>query len=817
MLLSKEWLKEFISFPKGLNDQEIARRLSLATVEVEGIMSETKGEWDHIVVGRIATIEDHPNADRLKIVVTDIGKKSGSLRIVCGGTNLVVGMKVAVALVGARVRWHGEGELVRLEPVTIRGVKSDGMICASSELGLEDRFKASSDREILDLSEYACEPGTSLSEALSIYESDSIYEIDNKSLSHRGDLWGHRGMARELGAVLGILFRDHKRMRIPSCQKKSVRVSIENKKECPRYMGVAISGVSCAIQSPEWMQRRLRSCGIRPINVIVDITNYVMLEYGQPMHAFDFDAIKNKLSTAELRVRRARKGESLKLLDGSESKLSPDILIIANQEKPLAIAGVMGGLESAVSSQTKTIVLESATFFGLLVRRGASALRLASESQHRFEKNLDRELPSEALSRAVELVLSLCSDSHVVSAVCDVRSPYVKAKSITLTEKLLTAKIGTSFSLIKAATFLKRLGCTVRKDQYKLAVTVPSFRSHDLQIPEDLVEELIRLNGFEPIPPRLPSIGVMAPRADSYSSSLRAVKRGLTACGFHEVMNYAFCSERTLHSCHYDINACFRLSNPFSDERPFLAPSLIPNLLETFALQGKRRKNLMLFEVNKVFLPDKTSEIGYQPLYCAGVISGSDTQRVFSKLTSMITALLKDEGYPLILERSDFVPEWSDKNTYVYLGCADLALGCGVRGIGSVGLVVPRTASAFGLSDSCVAFEINMTALSEMKKSPVQYQAPSLYPAVYRDATFVVDEKIFYDTLYSQLKSANTLITSVEGIGVYRGDTVGKGKKSISFRISYQSRERTLTSEEIDAIHQAIIQSITTDLCPPKL
>lgn len=812
MLLSKEWLKEFITFPKDLSDQEIAKRLSLATVEVEGIKSETKVEWDRIVIGRIKAIEQHPNADRLKIAVTDIGKDFQPLRIVCGGTNVAVGMSVAVALVGSRVRWHGEGELVSLEPTTIRGVKSDGMICASREIGLEDRFKASSDSEILDLSEFACDPGTPLSKAFSTSGSDTIYEIDNKSLSHRGDLWGHRDMARELGAVLSTPFKDHKSARIPLCSKKRVRVIVEDKIDCPRYMGIVVSNVSCISQSPEWIRRRLRSCGVRPINIIVDITNYVMLEYGQPMHAFDFDAIKNKQGNAELRVRRARNGESLKLLDGSERTLSKDILIIANHEKPLAIAGVMGGFESGVNAQTNTIVFESATFNGLLVRRGAAVLRLASESQRRFEKNLDACLPPEALARAIELVLSLCRGSQVISVVCDSGYAQLKTKPIALTEELLASKIGAAFSLTKAAVHLKRLGCAIKKERHKLMITVPSFRSHDIKIPEDLIEEVLRLYGFERIQSRLPSIPVAASMTDSWSGSLRAFKRGLVARGFHEVMNYAFCSERILRSCAYDVDKCFRLSNPFSDERPFLAPSLVPNLLETFALQAKRRKNLMLFEINKIFLSHEKSEVGYQPLYCAGVVSGSDSQRVFSRLTSIITALLKDEGYPFVCERSDFVPEWSDENTYVYLGCADLALGCGVRGIGSVGLVAPRISSAFGLSDSCAAFEINITALSEMKKSSVHYRVPSSYPAVYRDATFVVNNDVFYNTLYSRLKLAHALVASVEGISVYRGDTIGKGKKNISFRITYQSRERTLTSEEVDAIHRGIVQSVTQSL-----
>lgn len=809
MLLSKDWLSEFVSFPKKMSDQEIAKRLSLATVEVEGLKGEEKGEWDRIVLGCIRSIEPHPNADRLKIVVTDIGKRVQPLRIVCGGTNLNVGMKVAVALLGARVRWHGEGELIKLEPATIRGVKSEGMICASSEIGLEERFGAFSEREILDLSSLKVKTGTPLVQALSDEKSDVIYEIDNKSLSHRGDLWGHRGMARELGAVLGAPFKDHKLKRIPVCSKKIVRVSIENKKECLRYMGIAISGISCDRQSPEWMQYRLRSCGVRPINVIVDITNYVMLEYGQPMHAFDFEQIVNKQGSADLCVRRARTGETVKLLDGSVVTLSQDILIIANHEKPLAIAGVMGGLDSGVSARTKTIVFESATFHGLLVRRGAATLRLTSESQHRFEKNLDPCLPPEALARAIELVLSLCPESHVVSAVCDSGYSKLRAKPIVLTEDMLISKVGVPFSLIKASVFLKRLGCVVTKSDKALKIIVPSFRSHDLRIPEDLIEEILRLDGFDHIPSRLPTHTLKVSARDSWSGPVRSLMRGLAACGFFEVMNYAFCSERTLSVCGYDVNKQFKLSNPFSNERPHLAPSLVPNLLETLAIQGKRRKNLMLFELNKVFMPDKKSEIGYQPLLCAGVLMGNDGQKAFSSLVDMILPLLKKEGYLVSLERrNNEISEWSARGFCARIMCADQDIEHGMRTIGSIGLVAQSTSSAIGLTGACAVFEINVTTLSEIKKVPARYHIPSHYPAVYRDATFVVGKDVFYHELFSRLKSAHALIASVEGISVYRGDTVGTDRKNISFRISYQSHERTLTSEEVDAIHSTLISDI---------
>lgn len=795
MLISKEWIAEFISFPKNLTDEEIAQRLSLCTVEVEGIKKEgMEGEWDRIVVGQIVELKPHPNADRLKIAMTRVSPESEPICIVCGGSNLAVGMKVIVALPQSRVRWHGEGELIQLGVTSLRGVESHGMICGASEVGLADRYPARDEREIVDLSALSALPGTPLAEILST-SADSTFDIENKSLSNRPDLWGHRGMAREMGAVLGIPFRDKKIADIPKSSRIPLSVDIENTELCSRYSAVVIQGIHTG-PSPEWMQQRLRSCGVRPINVIVDITNYVMLEWGQPMHAFDYDAIKEKDGSVKLHIRNAKKGESLLALDTTEYALSPDMLVVATNRASHAIAGVMGGLVSGIKQETSTIVFESANFNASSIRRASSALRLVSESSRRFEKHLDPEQALCALQRAGELCLDLCEGATVVSKVCDAYPAKEKPTIVTLTADTIASKLGKPIPLSESKKILTRLGFGVTTISAKsLRVTIPSFRRKDVTLPEDIIEEIVRLHGYENIPSALPALTSRMPARDSLVRFQKKVKDRLaTRYGMNEVHNYAFVKPSILEACKLEVDSHIRLLNPYSDERPFLSMSLIPNMLETVERNQHSQKRIALFEIARVFhgtAPDA------QPIMLALACADIAEQHLFSYMKYVVETLLADLGFQLSLQKPPSQAHWWKSGRAGQIMIGDVA-------VGTLATVDPIVAAALGIDRKTAVCEINLSLLHSLPSRSHTYLPENPFPSVRRDINLVVDEMVVYEDIHTLLRSAHELVSEVEPFDVYRGAQIGQGKKSISFHLSYSSPLRTLTSEEIDRVHSGV-------------
>jgi len=807
MNIVKEWLKEFVPIPTDIADEEIARKLSMSTVEVEGVRSEGGGDsLRGIVIGRIKEINPHPNADRLRIVLVDIGEKD-PCSIVCGGSNLAMDMRVAVALPGASVRWHGEGEPIVLARTTIRGVESSGMICASSELGLGARFPASTDHEILDLSSFEAPNGTPLEKLFS--KDDTVFEIDNKSLSHRPDLWGHRGIAREIAALFHLPFGDPALPKIKKGVGAVHTVTVENADLCPRYMGVVVAGVS-ATPSPEWMQERLRLAGLRPINALVDVTNYVMLEYGQPMHAFDYDVLNTK-DGVHISVRNAKKGEKIKALDGETYQCNQDALVIADEHKPLAIAGVIGGVESAVTDTTHTIILEAATFHGPSIRRTSGAVRIATDSSRRFEKQLDSELPPIALSRAVALLSAIFPDARVVSAVADKRVKPPAVKQLIVTADAIKRILGVSVELSRVADILTRLGFTIIKSADRMTVRIPSFRRKDIVLVEDVCEEILRFVGYDSIPSALPCLPIRKPIIDRQRSLTRKIKQIFAdQYGFYEAHRYAFSRGETLSACGFDSAEHFELANPISDERPYLCRSLIPNLLEAVVHNQQKEKTIALFEIARVFLKgamlhdqsgEKMRDIPEQPPFFSCVYSSKNKGNHFAFVRDAITQMCAGLGIQLEIKKADGAHA-------LYVKGRAVDFYCGQTHVGTLGIVSLKTRLALGIDESVVAGEIDVTLLARCQPTPLHYCAPSLFPAVLRDITFVVDESVAYKAIVDSMISTHSLIKSVEPFDVYRSEKLGQGKKSFSFHVVYQLSDRTLTSQEVDEVHALLSSAL---------
>ncbi len=812
MRISYQWLRQFVQLPDSFSPLEVAERLKLATVEVEGVEEQGKS-LEGVVVGLITEVNPHPNADRLKICSVEAG--SGPLQVVCGGSNVRPEMKVAFAPIGTSVRWHGEGESIVLEKAVIRGVESFGMICAADEIGLGEMFPATGEKEILDLSHLDSTGkvvGRPLAEALGL--NDTIFEIDNKSLSHRPDLWGHYGLAREVSALFKKELKAYQPAAIAKTKKPTIKlqVKVADTNLCPRYMAVALSGITVA-PSPVWLATKLRTAGIRPINNVVDITNYILLELGQPLHAFDADAVKGgDAKHKHINVRLATSGEKIMALDGKEYSLHDSMLVIADDEKPLAIAGVMGGEASGIIASTNTIIIEAANFAPAGIRKTSLALGLRSDSSVRFEKSLDPHFTALALARAVELIGEIIPGAVVASAVVDESHFHLQQGPISFPWHFVSEVLGVPVEQKRIVETLTALGFEVKERKEECSVKIPSWRAtKDVAIPEDLVEEVARVYGFDNIPGSLPAL----PIAPSVSSRLRTLEEEAVTClvrelQYTEIYHYSFMSSRQA-ALLGDTGEFLELDNPISKERPLLRRSLLPNLLESLVKNEAHRDELKLVEIGKVYVPEepglkmKKSDDGLLPrqdTWVTALYSSKKNDNPFFEARRAAELLALRLGGAVSFEPVASVRAWQHPARV-----ADLVVGEIV--VGQVFEVSPQVAEAFGATRRVGVVEINLTLLSEQAEEKLNSYYPiPLFPEVVRDVALLVSNKTAHAELLSAIRSAHPLVIRAELFDVYAGAHVAAGKKSMAYRITYAHRDHTLTSEEIDTSHAAVLATL---------
>ncbi len=785
MYISKQWLQEFVDI-KNIPPQEIAKRLTLSTVEVENVRVMGQG-LEQVVVGIVKSVEKHSNADKLSVCRVDIGKKE--LQIVCGGSNVHVGMKVALAQIGAKVRWHGQGDLVELKPVEIRGVASEGMICASDEIGLGEMYRKTEEKEILDLSGIKAKVGTPLAKALGFV--DVVFEIDNKSLSHRSDLWGHVGIAREVSALFNKTVRPYKTPSIPKGKGVKLSVEIEEKKLCARYMAVCVHEVVVA-PSPAWMQSRLQACGVRPINNIVDITNYVMLELGQPMHAFDASHFKTK----RIVVRKAKNGEVLKALDGKEFALTKEMLVIADTAAPIAIAGIMGGEESSVNEETTMVILESATFDASSIRRTSNALGLRSESSARFEKGLTVERAELALRRAIALMLELCPNAKVASAVVDKKQVKTPKRFVDMSSESVERVLGLSIPFAITKQILIRLGFGVVRRGQALRVVIPNWRSEkDISIPADIIEEVIRIHGFSRIRPSLPLFSIVPP-VDNPLRTLEYKMKQLLAheCGFTETYNYSFVSPELLEKIGLNLEDHFELGNPIAKDRPYIRRNLFPNMLENVEANLHRFDAVRLFETGHVYVKDDmTGDLPAQDLFLGLAYAAKETDIPFYAIAGAMQRVFTRLNISLVFRKDIDVPPWQHPGRAAHFLVGEAAIGW-------MGELHPFVAKKLGIESRVAILEMNLNALLPHLGGEKFYRPIPPYPRVTRDIAFVVSKEIAHIMVVEALQKISPLIVGVELFDVYEGKNIPAGKKSIAFHIVYQSSDRTLEAGEVDKI-----------------
>lgn len=800
MLISYNWLKKHISLPDSISAADVAAKLKASTVEVEKIEAQGKN-LDNIVIGKVLSAEKHPNADKLKVCSVDVG--SEQLPIVCGGSNVNKGMLVALAKVGAKVKWHGEGELIELKPVAIRGVESAGMICASTEIGLGEMFPLKEEKEILDLSNLKVKLGVSLAKALGL--DDTILEIDNKSLSNRPDLWGHYGIAREVAVLYGKKFKNYEAGKIKPGRGVDITVEVKDAKLCPRYMAVAMSGVSVG-PSPQWLQKSLLAVGQRPINNIVDITNYIMMDFGQPMHAFDASCVAG----GKIVVQTAKDNEEFSTLDGQKRKLDSSTLMITDSDKSLAIAGVMGGLDSGITNDTKTIIFESANFSAASIRRTSTKLGLRSDSSARFEKSLDPNLTALALEKAIKLVLECCPKAQVASKVVDQAKFSLQQGPITMSMEFLHSKMGSKLPKKEAIKILEALGFGVKSKGDELWVKIPSWRAtKDISIPEDLVEEIIRIHGFDNIVAQMPMFSINPPEQNKLANLERRCKNILVnSLAYTEVYNYSFVSPQSITKLGQDISQHLELENPLSQERPFLRRHLMNNLLENIKKNIDDYPELRLFEVGKKFLAEKPGAratensnelLPRQDTWLHAIFASKKDKNPFWETRRAAEMIFAELGKEFKLGENDKLRPWQHPSRAGKIMVGD-------NSFGAVFEFHPMVVESFGLECSVSMMSLNLDELVNLPESAKKYSAIAEFPAVERDLAISVKKDIAHADILAALIGTNPLLQSVELFDVYEGKGVGENYKSMAYHFVYQNRERTLVTEEVDKAHEALVK-----------
>jgi phenylalanyl-tRNA synthetase beta chain len=801
ILVSDKWLREYVRMEQ--NPEEFAATVSKIGPSVERI-NRSGADLDKVVVGKILSLAKHPNADKLRLAIVDVGGKK--LNIVCGGVNLYENELVAVALVGASVRWHGEGDLVALEPATIRGVASEGMICGANEIGLADRYPHA-EKEIMDLTAKPggelLKPGMLLADALGL--RDCVYDIE--VTSNRPDAFGIVGLAREAAAATGgkFLWKESQlpRFKISAQggsssgrQDSRFKVAIQAKKLCSRYAGVRIDGIT-AKESPDWLKERLISAGLRPINSVVDITNYVMLELGQPMHAFDASKVKQE----SIIVRTAKEGEKIKALDGNIYKLSPEMLVIADATTPVAVAGIIGGAESGVTSDTKDIILEAASFNSASVRRTGRDLNIRTDAVMRFEKNVPSGLIGPAAARAAELVVALCGGK--ITAIRDVSVKKQIAKRISISLGALGARIGVNLAPAAVKKYLEALGFAVTASAKNISVRVPYWREGDICIPEDLTEEVARLYGYERLPSLLPPNAVSGETPNPIFDVEAKVRGALVNAGATEIISVSLVGDELIKKSSESDVPVVRIANPLTKDMALLRPSHRARILECAARNEKISGGGEVFEIGNVFTPDPDRDRLPAEILSLGIAvwSKDAAGASFYRAKGFLVRAALVAGSPLTFGK-DFPKDgfWHPGRT------ASVHIGSAVVGV--LGELSPEAIVAAGIESRVALALVDFKEIARSGGRNSEFRGIPPFPPVFRDVALIVPRETEHEFIVAAFRAVDPLIVSADLFDRYEGKNVPEGKKSLAYHLAYQSPARTLTSEEVEVVHAKALKML---------
>ena len=792
MNVTLNWLKTYIDFEFSLN--ELAERLTMLGVEVEAIKQLGTG-LDGIVVGRVDVVGRHPNADKLVLCQVDVGEAE-SLQIVCGAPNVREGMFAPVATIGATLPIG-----LTIKSAKLRGEISQGMLCSEKELGLSEDAAG-----LMELSA-DISVGTPLTEALRL--DDVMFELE--VTPNRPDCLSLIGVAREIRAETG---NPLKLPRVDLEENETdirdlTSVTIDAPDLCPRYAARVIQGVKVA-ESPAWLQQRLESVGVGVVNNIVDVTNFVLMEYGQPLHAFDY----HKLSENRIVVRRAADDERLTTLDEVDRELTTDTLVIADAEKPVALAGIMGGYDSEITETTCDVLLESAYFNPSSIRATAKALGINTEASYRFERGADPGAVLTALDRAAQLIAELAGGT-VCKGTVDVYPGEEPLREIQFRPDRVNFVLGTELEATEMEQILSRLGFDVEASGSAYQVTIPTFRS-DITREIDLIEEIARVYGYDNIPTTLPKGDIPVPASDPKVEVRRCLKHFLLAAGMMEAVNYSFCDPNCFGKIRLASDNPLRdavpLRNPLSPEMSLLRTTLIPGLLENTQHNRNHQINTIgLFEIGGVFVRDGDQK---EPERIAGILAGQIGDGIYGNpyrspdffdIKGLVEGMLEVCGITeYTLQKTDVPTFHPGRNAAVLLG---------EKPVGTFGEAHPVVLENYDLPYKAYLFEFDLEALVDVAVFAKSFEPISIYPKVERDLAIVLDKMVLsnmpIELIYT---TGGEWVESVRLFDVYEGEQVPEGKKSLAYTIVYHSANETLTDKAVNALHDKVVKRLNQEL-----
>ncbi|HOO25013.1 MAG TPA: phenylalanine--tRNA ligase subunit beta [Clostridiales bacterium] len=784
MKLSKKWLKNYFDFE--MSDKEFADAMTLSGSKVEALAYEGEG-LKNIVVGEIIDIKKHENADKLSVCKVNVG--DGEIAVVTGAQNIKAGDFVPVAKDGATV--HGGKQIIKGE---LRGVLSEGMLCSLAELGLTvNDFPYAIEDGIFILGD-DCEkvPGKDIREAIGLNDLTVEFEIT----SNRPDCLSVIGLAREAAGSFGKKFTDpeHKEFETVKSLENLLDVEIHDSSKCYRYVGAVVKDVKIG-PSPRWMRERLRASGVRPINNIVDITNYVMLELGQPMHAFDIRYLKGN----KVNVRRAVAGETIVTLDGLERMLNPDMLVIADAETPVAVAGVMGGEYSGVMDDTETVVFESACFNGASVRSTAKELGMRTESSARFEKELDPNGCLKSMAFALELVEKLGA-GKVIEQVVDCKAFDEVKRTLEFDWEWINGFIGIDLSREEQMNILENIGFIFEGDK----VIIPSFRK-DIEHKADLAEEIARFYGYENIP-NVALTGVADGKLSEKQAYEKLISNTLLSLGYSEIQTYSFINEKAYDKIGLEDNSklrnCVRLLNPLSEDTAVMRTTPLPSMLDALTLNFSRRNLIAkLFELATVYKPTN------EPLPFESqkvILAGYGAENDFWAVKGDVEELLKKVGI------MDFRFETTEDLPYLHPGRAAKIMAYG-NTLGFFGEIHPSVQERYDIGMRITLAQLDFNSLIGIKNLKRNYSPLPKFPAIERDLALVCDKKLAVQTIKDLITTAaGELLEKLELFDIYEGAQIAQDKKSVAFNLVFRSHIRTLNDKDADSAMQSIIETLKT-------
>ena len=798
MKVSYKWLKEYLDL-SDVTPDELAEKMSRTGIEVDDVIYPGKG-LSKIVVGETLSVVDHPDSDHLHVCQVNIGTEE-PIQIVCGAPNVAAGQKVIVALHGARITGNA-----KIKKGKMRGQESNGMICSLAELGYSESVVSKKYADGIFVLPAEAVPGTEVVDLLEL--DDAILDID--ITPNRADALSMRGSAYEVAAIYNkaLKFPEAPVSEKTGSVTEYIKVAVEDTNDAPAYHIQVIKDVKIA-ESPLWLQNKLMNGGIRPINNVVDITNYILLEYGQPLHAFDYDQIGSK----EIIVRRAKENETMTTLDGVERTLDTDNIVITNGTAPIALAGVMGGLDSEITDGTVTVALEAALFNPVLIRKTAGKFNLRSESSSRFEKGINVATIRTAGEHAAELIHELAGGT-IVAGTASVDTVEVKDTEVVITLEKINRSLGTAISSGEVTAIFNQLGFASTFDGEIFTVAVPP-RRWDISIYADILEEVARIYGYDNLPETLPITPALPTALTPKQHTMRITRRFMEGAGLTQNISYVLTTAEKAREYAVEDKEGIRLAWPMSEDRSTLRMNLLSTLLDNAAYNVARKNtDIQFYEIGRVFFPSADSVLPIEAERLAGVMTGMAYQKDWQMAAEPVNFYHAKgvlDGYFETMGLSDQIRFEAAKDLKWMHPGRTAAVYLGDAYIGYVGQVHPATTNAYDLKET-YAFEIDFEAIIAAPKEVITQQPIPKFPGVTRDVALLVDETVTHQQIVKTIKeNGGKFLKDVHLFDIYQGKGIEDGKKSVAYSMSFLNPEATLVDEDINKAFTKLVAALETE------